>query len=84
MSQNPKKFESKRSLSWWRKLSDGQQRKGLDSLFALLSWQVWKERKARCFRQSTTMIAEMLQIIKMEADRWIEAGAARIWALADR
>jgi len=30
------------------------------------------------------MIAEMLQIIKMEADRWIEAGAARIWALADR
>lgn len=40
------------TISWWRKLrklADGQRRKGLDSLFALVSWQVWKERNARCF-----------------------------------
>lgn len=66
-----------------RKLSDGQKRKGLDSLFALESWQVRKEQNARCLWESTATIAEMLQIIKMEADRWIEAGAARLRALAD-
>ena len=59
------------TLSWWRKLrklSDGQQRKGLNSLFALVSWQVWKERNAICFRESAATVAEMLQIIKTEAD----------------
>jgi hypothetical protein len=49
-----------------------------------VSWQVWKERNARCFRDATATIAELLQIIKMEADRWIEAGAMGLRALAER
>jgi hypothetical protein len=49
-----------------------------------VSWQVWKERNARCFRDATATIAEMLQIIKMEADRWIEAGVVDLRTLAER
>jgi hypothetical protein len=54
----------------------------LDSLFALVSWQVWKERNARCFRQAPSSMNELLQIIKAEADRWIEAGAKGLVAIA--
>jgi hypothetical protein len=46
-----------------------------DSLFALTSWELWKERNARCFRNSTAIVDDVLQIIRTEADRWIEAGA---------
>jgi hypothetical protein len=34
----------------WRRLRagwNGQQKAGIDSLLALVSWQIWKERKAR-------------------------------------
>jgi hypothetical protein len=51
------------TISWWRKLRKL-------SLFALVSWQVWKKWNARCFRDATATIAELLQIIKMEADIW--------------
>jgi len=59
------------TISWWRRLralSDGEQQKGMDSLFALVSWQIWKERNARCFRGVETRISDLLQIIKAEAD----------------
>lgn len=60
------------TLSWWRRLhalSNGQQREGMDSLFALVSWQVWKERNGRCFQGSTATINELLQIVNAEAER---------------
>ncbi|KAG0531137.1 hypothetical protein BDA96_05G248400, partial [Sorghum bicolor] len=60
-------LQSRTTLNWWRrlrKLAEGAQRKGLDSLFALVSWQIWKERNARCFREATTPVAELLQLIK--------------------
>jgi hypothetical protein len=75
------------TITWWRKLcklADGNRRKGIDSLFALVSWQFWKEQNARCFRDVTATIAEMLQFIKMEANRWIEAGAMGLRALAEQ
>jgi hypothetical protein len=50
----------------------------------LVSWQFWKEQNARCFRDVTATIAEMLQFIKMEANRWIEAGAMGLRALAEQ
>jgi hypothetical protein len=53
----------------------GDCRAGFDSLFALTSWELWKERNARCFRNSTATVDDVLQIIRTEADRWIEAGA---------
>ena len=59
---------------------NGERRSGLDSLFGLVSWQIWKERNARCFRDSTATINDLLQLIKDEADRWIEAGAGGLAA----
>lgn len=40
------------------------------------------ERNARCFRNATASISEIMQIIKAEGDRWIEAGAEGLRALA--
>ena len=60
----------------------GERRSGLDSLFGLVSWQIWKERNARCFREASATVIEILQLIKAEADRWIEAGAGGLAALA--
>jgi hypothetical protein len=54
----------------------------MDSLFALVSWQVWKEHNARCFREARSSMNELLQVIRAEADRWIEAGAKGLLALA--
>jgi hypothetical protein len=73
------------TMRWWqrlRSLFDGEPRSGLDSLFALVSWQIWKERNARCFRGETASVNKLLQLIKAEADRWIEAGARGLGALA--
>ena len=56
----------------------------MDSLFGLVSWQVWKERNARCFRDSPSTVIELLQLVKEEADRWIETGAKGLAALAGR
>lgn len=66
------------TIIWWqklRRLTNSAQRKGVDSLFALVSWQVWKERNARFFRDAMTKIVELLQVVKAEANLWIEAGA---------
>jgi hypothetical protein len=54
----------------------------MDSLFALVCWTIWKERNARCFRETTSSVNEVLQLIKAKADRWIEAGARGLEALA--
>jgi hypothetical protein len=54
------------------------------TLFALVSWQVWKECNARCFRGSTTTVAELLQIIKDEGNRWVDAGASGLGDLTRR
>jgi hypothetical protein len=54
----------------------------MDTLFTLVPWQVWKERNARYFRDSTASVTELQQVIKAEADRWINAGARWLAALA--
>lgn len=72
------------TAAWWRRLrrsENGEQRKGLDTLFALVSWQVWKERNARLFREESATHSELLETIKAEADRWIAAGAKGLAAL---
>ena len=76
---------SQTALAWWhslRSMFTGDRRTGMDSLFALVSWQLWKERNARCFREVTATVTDLLQIIKAEADQWIQAGAKGLRALA--
>jgi hypothetical protein len=71
--------------SWWRRMRVGlqsSQRKGLDSLFALVSWQLWKERNARCFRESASPVTELMQVIKAQAEMWVQAGAKHLGSLA--
>jgi hypothetical protein len=72
-------------VAWWRHIRalwQGQMKKGADSLFALVSWQIWKERNTRCFRDATVMVHELLSIIKAEVDQWIRAGAKNLGVLA--
>jgi hypothetical protein len=72
------------TLRWWRRLRslfDGEQPSGLDSLFALISWQIWKERNARCFREAAASIGDLLQLLMAAADAWIKAGANGLRAL---
>ena len=41
--------------SWWRRLralSNGEQQKGMDSLFALVSWQIWKRTQCKMLQRS--------------------------------
>ena len=57
-----------RCLGRLRSVFNGDRRNDMDSLFALVSWQLWKERNARCFRESTSTVGDLLHIIKAEAD----------------
>lgn len=69
---------------WWLRLRaqlPGGKRKGFDTLFALVTWQLWKERNARVFRDAVSLPAELLQRIKKEGDEWIMAGAKNLGCL---
>lgn len=65
-----------------RSLFTGVMCNSMDFLFALVSWQLWKERNAHCFREASSSLADLLQIIKAEADNWIQAGAMALQELA--
>jgi hypothetical protein len=65
-----------------KKCVDG--RKGLDSLFALVSWRLWKERNARCFREAAFTVPELLLVIRADADLWMRVGAENLELLMSR
>jgi hypothetical protein len=56
-------------------------RKGFDSLFALVSWHIWKERNARVFRGAVESVQQLLVAIRREAQSWMDAGAAKLGCL---
>jgi hypothetical protein len=71
-------------LRWWKRLRaawHGKAKKGFDSLFALVSWQIWKERNTRCFRDASSTVPELLLIIRAEAEQWARAGAKNLECL---
>jgi hypothetical protein len=73
------------TLGWWRRLRAlfaAEHRAGVDSLFALTCWHLWKERSTRCFWETSTSLTDLLQIIKAEGDGWAEAGAKGLQELA--
>jgi hypothetical protein len=68
-------------LAWWdrwRLRWHGERQKGADTLFALVAWEIWKERNARCFRNASSNISELLNTIRLNADLWIEGGARHL------
>jgi hypothetical protein len=56
----------------------------LDSLFTLTSWELWKERNARLFRGRHSSMIEFLQVIKVQAELWVAAGAEDLRSIASR
>ncbi|KAJ1269194.1 hypothetical protein BS78_07G191800 [Paspalum vaginatum] len=68
-------------LDWWdriRGLWPSDQRRGGDSLFALVTWQVWKERNARCFREDASAVSVVVSTIKLVGSDWSRAGATSL------
>ena len=54
-----------RLVDWWtswRSTWTGTNRSGADSVFALVAWELWKERNARCFRGTATQLQQLLAI----------------------
>jgi hypothetical protein len=73
-------------LEWWqrwRRRWIGVKRKGADTLFGLVAWELWKERNARLFRNESATSAQFLAKVKQIADLWIRAGARQLGALAN-
>jgi hypothetical protein len=71
-------------LDWWdawRQHWNDDNRKGADSLFALMAWELWKERNARCFRDTTSTIPQVLSTIKHVTDQWIDTGVCHLGCL---
>ncbi|RCV36316.1 hypothetical protein SETIT_7G308900v2, partial [Setaria italica] len=69
---------------WWiqaRRLWTRQKRKGLDTLIALVTWEIWKERNARVFRGDHLQMDHLLQKIKATGELWIRGGAVNLGSL---
>lgn len=71
----------------WNRLRVGlpkKQKRGMDTLFILVCWHLWKERNARVFGSQTSSAQELIRIIKEEAHWWIQAGAKNLGSLVTR
>ena len=53
-------------------------------MFALIAWEIWKERNARCFRGAATQITAIKATIKLQAELWVQAGAKHLGCLIQR
>jgi predicted negative regulator of RcsB-dependent stress response len=62
---------------WWNEAihKQGQSKKAMASLAMLVSWEIWKERNARVFRNNASTLSMLVTKIKDEAVIWSLAGA---------
>ena len=62
---------------WWAEiaLARSPNGKGMASLLMLISWELWKERNARVFRNTSTPSMIIVDRILDEASLWVSAGA---------
>jgi hypothetical protein len=60
----------------------GKKRKGFDTLVALTTREVWKERNARVFRDSSSSTEQLFQRVKAATQLWIEVGEKYLGCLA--
>ena len=71
-------------LTWWRSRRQrwtGDKRKGADSLFALVAWEIWNERNARCFCSASATVMQLLAMIRRFTNLWIDEGARHLGCL---
>jgi hypothetical protein len=62
---------------WWTVMTGPStpNRKGIASIVALTSWQIWNERNARVFRHKHMPPSVLCENIKKELELWVAAGA---------
>ena len=71
-------------LDWWTAWRDcwtSVERKGADSIFLLVAWELWKERNARCFKGANTQVPILLATLKHQAELWVAASAKNLGCL---
>jgi hypothetical protein len=68
----------------WRSQWTGTYMMGADTLFALIAWEIWKERNGRCFRGANTKVQALMAIIRFNAEQWVQAGAKHLGCLLQR
>jgi hypothetical protein len=68
---------------WWCSISgvNGRRRKGLTSFLLLTTWELWKERNERVFRNVASMFVRVTSFIKSSAHLWSLAGAKYLSAI---
>ncbi|KAJ1291706.1 hypothetical protein BS78_02G336300 [Paspalum vaginatum] len=59
----------------WRPLDDLSLSPDDGSAAALVTWQIWKERNARCFRSEVSLVESIVFTIVSNASEWARAGA---------
>ncbi|KAJ1281361.1 hypothetical protein BS78_04G300500 [Paspalum vaginatum] len=71
-------------LDWWRRIREcwaPPRRKGVDTLFGLVCWTVWKERNACCFNGDHASFRRNLEAVRDSAQLWVLGGAVRLGEL---
>jgi len=69
---------------WWVRLRSflpPTKRKGFNTLFSLITWELWKERNARVFRNAATPVPQLVQTISHFGEQWVLAGAKKLGCL---
>ncbi|RLN23390.1 hypothetical protein C2845_PM07G26090 [Panicum miliaceum] len=69
---------------WWARLRaflPPTKRKGFDSLFSLIAWELWKERNARVFHNAAAPVPQLVQTIRHFGEQWVLAGVKKLGCL---
>lgn len=82
----PSRFYSQQEdiCDTWTRMRTGlprETKRGLHSLFILITWCIWNERNTRVFSEETKTVNQLIDHIKSEAKLWILAGARNLGRL---
>jgi hypothetical protein len=71
---------------WWLKTinTGGHTKKAIVSVMMLVTWEIWKKRNARIFRNTASPETIVVANIKEEAHLWALVGAKHLRALMSR
>ena len=71
---------------WWFEVTSkrGDSRKAMASLIMLVSWEIWKERNGRVFRNESSTAIMIISKIKEEVIMWGFAGAKALCNIMPR
>jgi hypothetical protein len=68
---------------WWAQ-SLKEDQKGLNTLFVLVAWEIWKFQNSCMFKGSQPNVQVLLQIIGNEGLLWCMSGASKLHELLRR